>query len=122
MIEFDRRGFVLIHVLITSAVAALIAAGLLRMVLMSSSAVDRAVKGARNLKEAEAMLQRAITYWNKSNVVCSSDAEHFPCATPSATPPGTCSCACPSGSALPRVVVTGGGAPPCVVTVISSDP
>jgi len=122
LIKSYRRGSVLIHVLVTGVIVAFIAAGLLRMVLMNYIAVDRATKGAQNRKEAEAMLQRAITYWNKSNVVCSSDAVFFPCATPSITSPGTCSCACPSAAAVPRVEVTGGGAPPCTITIISSDP
>lgn len=122
MIKLNRRGSVLVHVLITGVIVAFIAAGMLRMVLMNYIAVDRAAKGAANRKEAEAMLQRAITYWNKSNIVCSSDATYFPCATPSVTSPGTCSCACPSAAAVPRVVVTGGGPPPCTITVISSDP
>ena len=122
MIKLNRRGSVLVHVLVTGVVVAFIAAGLLRMVLMNYIAVDRASKGAQNRKEADAMLQRALTYWNKSNIVCSSDATFFVCATPSTVIPGICSCACPSAAALPRVVVTGGGAPPCTITVISSDP
>ena len=121
MIKLNRRGSVLVHVLITGVIVAFIASGLLRMVLMNYIAVDRATKGAQNRKEAEAMLQRALTYWNKNNIVCESTVE-FPCATPSTTSPGTCSCACPNATALPRVVVTGGGAPPCTVTIISSDP
>lgn len=122
MIKLNRRGSVLLHVLVTGIVVAFIASGLLRMVLMNYIAVDRATKGAQNRKEAEAMLQRALTYWNKSNVVCSSDATYFPCTPSYATSPGTCNCACPNATALPRVVVTGGGAPPCVITIISSDP
>ena len=121
MIRFSRRGSVLIHILVTGVIVSIIAAGLLRMTLMSYIAVDRAAKGAQNRKEAEGMLNRAITYWNASGIVCSTDA-NFTCATPSATSPGTCSCACPSAVALPRVEVSGGGAPPCTITVISSDP
>lgn len=121
MIKLNRRGSVLIHVLITGVVVAFIAAGLLRMVLMNYIAVDRATKGAANRKEAEAMLQRALTYWNKSNSVCSSDPTYFVC-----TGPGVginqCNCSCPSAAALPRVDVTGPAAGPCVITITSSDP
>lgn len=122
MIKKTSKGSVLIHVLVTGIIVAFIAAGLLRMVLMNYIAVDRASKGAQNRKEAEAMLQRALTYWNKSNIVCSSDATYFPCVPASVSVPGTCSCSCPSAAAVPRVVVTGGAAPPCTITIISSDP
>lgn len=121
MIKLDRRGSVLIHVLITGVIVAFIASGLLNMVMMNYIAVDRATKGAQNRKEAEAMLQRALTYWNKTNSVCSTDAFNFVC-TGGGVGANQCNCACPSASALPRVVVTGGGAPPCVITIISSDP
>lgn len=119
--KLGRRGSVLVHVLITGVIVAVIAGGLLRMILMNYIAVDRASKGAQNRKEAEAMLQMALTYWNKSNVVCSTTAL-FPCTPNYTTPPGTCNCTCPSAAALPRVEVTGGGAPPCTINVISSDP
>jgi len=122
LIKKLSRGSVLIHVLVTGIIVAFIAAGLLRMVLMNYVAVDRASKGAQNRKEAEAMLQRALTYWNKSNIVCSSDAVYFPCVPASVAIPGTCDCSCPTAAAVPRVVVTGGGAPPCTITIISSDP
>lgn len=121
MIKLNNRGSVLLHVLVTGIIVAFIAAGLLRMVLMNYIAVDRAAKGAQNRKEAEAMLQRALTYWNKTNSVCSTDASFFVC-TGAGVGANQCNCACPSAAALPRVVVTGGGAPPCVITVISSDP
>ena len=121
MIKRTSRGSVLIHVLVTGIIVAFIAAGLLRMVLMNYIAVDRASKGAQNRKEAEAMLQRALSYWNKTNIVCSTDA-NFACTPASVAVPGTCACSCPTAAAVPRVVVTGGGAPPCTITIISSDP
>lgn len=121
MIKLNNRGSVLLHVLVTGIIVAFIASGLLRMVLMNYIAVDRAAKGAQNRKEAEAMLQRALTYWNKTNSVCSSDPSFFVC-TGAGVGLNQCNCSCPSGSALPRVVATGGGAPPCGITVISSDP
>ena len=121
MIKLNSRGSVLVHVLITGVIVAFIAAGLLRMVLMNYIAVDRATKGAQNRKEAEAMLQRALTYWNQTNSVCSTNATYFPC-TGTGVGLNQCNCACPSAAALPRVVVTGGGPPPCTITIISSDP
>lgn len=119
--KLDRRGSVLVHVLITGVIVAFIAAGLLRMVLMNYIAVDRATKGAQNRKEAEAMLQRALTYWNKTNSVCSTDATYFPC-TGAGVGANQCNCSCPNGTALPRVEVTGPAGGPCRITIISSDP
>ena len=111
----------LLHVLVTGIIVAFIAAGLLRMVLLNYIAVDRATKGAANRKEAEAMLQRALSYWNKSNQVCSTDPTYFVCVGPGVGA-NICNCSCPNAAALPRVDVTGGGAPPCVITITSSDP
>jgi hypothetical protein len=125
LIKQNSRGSVLIHVLVTGVIVAFIAAGLLRMVLMNYIAIDRASKGTQNRKEADAMLQRALTYWNKSRIVCSTDATYFPCTPSYTVAPGTCNCACPSAGALPRVEVTNGPVgttPPCTITVISSDP
>ena len=121
MIKLGRRGSVLVHVLITGVIVAVIAAGMLRMVMMNYIAVDRVQKNAQNRKEADAMLLRAITYWNKSGIVCSTTAL-FPCSPSYGTAPGTCNCSCPNNVAIPRVTVTGGGAPPCNIQVISSDP
>ncbi|UPT75925.1 MAG: hypothetical protein M0D55_09790 [Elusimicrobiota bacterium] len=122
----SRRGSVLIHVLITGVIVAFIAGGLLRMILMNYIAVDRATKGAANRKESEAMLQRALTYWNKTNSVCSTDATYFVCAG-AGVGANTCDCSCPSTVAVPRVVVSRmgggvGGPPPCLITITSSDP
>ncbi|MCM2303387.1 MAG: hypothetical protein NDJ72_01695 [Elusimicrobia bacterium] len=120
MIKLNRRGSVLVHVLITGVIVAFIASGLLRMVLMNYIAVDRATKGAQNRKEAEAMLQRALTYWNQTNSVCSTSV-NFPC-TGGGVGANQCDCACPGVAAVPRVVVTGPAAGPCVITITSSDP
>lgn len=117
MIKPNRRGSVLIHVLITGVIVAFIASGLLNMVMMNYIAVDRATKGAQNRKEAEAMLQRALTYWNKANQVCANIPGGFNCTGV----PGTCSCYCPNAGATPRIWarMVGGS---CAVDLISSDP
>ncbi|MDP3544226.1 MAG: hypothetical protein Q8T11_17310 [Elusimicrobiota bacterium] len=120
MINLNRRGSVLVHVLITGVIVAFIASGLLRMVLMNYIAVDRATKGAQNRKEAESMLHRALSHWNQTNSVCSTGAD-FTCVG-AGVGSNQCDCACPSAGALPRVVVSGPLAGPCIVTIISSDP
>ncbi len=107
----------LVHVLVTGVIVAFIAAGLLRMALMNYIVVDRATKGAENRKEAEALLNRAVTYWNQANKVCSNIPGGLNCTGV----PGTCSCSCPSAIAVPRIYArTVGGQ--CVVDLVSSDP
>jgi len=119
LINLNRRGSVLIHVLITGVIVAFIASGLLNMVMMNYIAVDRATKGAQNRKEAEAMLNRALTYWNQVNQVCANIPNGFSCSGT----PGTCSCTCPSGAVAPNPYVwarISGGM--CKVDLVSSDP
>lgn len=119
MIKLNRRGSVLVHVLITGVIVAFIASGLLRMVLMNYIAVDRATKGAQNRKESEAMLNRALTYWNQANQVCANIPGGFSCSGV----PGTCDCTCPAGASAPnpRIIAAMVGGQ-CGVSLISSDP
>jgi len=116
----NRRGSVLVHVLITGVIVAFISAGLLRMVLMNYIAVDRAAKGAQNRKEAESLLNRAITYWNQTNQVCANIPGGFNCTGS----PGTCNCYCPNSTAIPRIWARTVAGPPvaCRVDLVSSDP
>ena len=121
MIKLSRRGSVLVHVLITGVIVALIAAGLLRMVLMNYIAVDRAGKGAANRKESDALLNRALSEWNRTNLVCSNipGPGGFTCSGV----PGTCGCTCPSGAGPPNArIVTSLAGGVCKVDLISSDP
>ena len=117
MINLNHRGSVLVHVLITGVIVAFISAGMLRMVMMNYIIVDKATKGAQNRKESEAMLNRAITYWNQTNQVCSNIPGGFSCTGV----PGTCACSCPSAAAVPRIWARTVGAQ-CAIDLISSDP
>ena len=117
MIKSNRRGSVLVHVLVTGVVVAFIAAGMLRMVMMNYIAVDRVAKGTANRKEAEAMLNRAITYWNISGQVCSNIPGGFNCTGA----PGTCNCYCPNAGTIPRIYARM-DAGQCKVDLVSSDP
>lgn len=115
----NQRGSVILHVLVTGVIVAVIAAGMLRITLMNYIATERASAGQKNRKEADALLNRALTYWNETNTVCSDNIPGLPCSPPSTIPPGTCSCTC---GTTPSIVVTGGGPPPCTINIISSDP
>ena len=119
MINLNRRGSVLVHVLITGVIVALIAAGLLRMVLMNYIVIDRASKGAGNRKESEAMLNRVVTYWSQ-NGVC-SNFSGFACNA--AASPCVCT-GSPLGGSLtnPTITVAGAAPGPYTINLNSSDP
>lgn len=110
------RGSILIHVLVTGVIVSILTAGVLRMTLMNYIATARATSGAQKRKEADTLLNKAITYWNQSNQVCAS----IPGLTCTGTP-GTCSCYCPSSAALPRIYARMSGGQ-CAIDLVSSDP
>lgn len=117
MIKNKRRGSILIQVLIMGVVVSTIAAGLMKMVLMNYIIVDKATKGAQNRKEAESILNGALSDWNRDGV-CSD----FPGYSCGGGPPCTCTGNAAAGSAVsPRIVVTGASAPHGI-TIDSSDP
>lgn len=119
MINNNRRGSILIHVLITGVVVSTIAAGLMKMVLMNYIIVDKATKGTQNRKEAEATLSNLISYWN-ANGVC-SNFSGYTCS--SGASPCTCTGPAAAGSATsPRVTVSGAAPGPYNIEVTSSDP
>lgn len=114
----NKKGSVLLHVLVTGVIVSLITAGVLRMTLMNYMATARATSGAQNRKQADAMLSRAITYWNQANAVCTNIPGGLSCTGA----PGTCNCCCPSCSVAvkPRIEanIVGGV---CRVNLISGD-
>lgn len=107
----EQRGSVLAHVLVTAVVVSLIAAGLLRMVLMDHMVNERLAVGDRGKKSAETALNQVMGVWNKANSVCSPATDvGYSCSGTV----GTCSCTC-TKSGAPTIVVT--GAPPCTVAI-----
>lgn len=115
----NRRGSVLIHVLITGIIVAFIAAGLLRMVLMNYIAIDRAGKGSTNRKEAEAMLSQVISHWSQFGVCTNFGA--YTCNV--AASPCLCT-GSPGGGSLtnPTITVAGAAPGPYTIALDSSNP
>ncbi|MEK7234406.1 MAG: hypothetical protein AAB268_11360 [Elusimicrobiota bacterium] len=113
MIKLNRRGSILVYVLVTGVIVSMIASGLLRMVMMNYAAVDRTGLSAIRRKEAESLLNVAVSYWSTVNSVCSS-IPMFACSGPA----GTCSCTC-SHPELGSIVVTGAPLLTCTITVTS---
>ncbi len=117
----NKRGAVLIYVLVLAVIVGVITAGVVRMVLMNAVNTRRVVSGGQNRKEADALLSRATAYWNATNTVC-SNIQGVPCNPPSVVSPGVCNCTCTAASGA-KIVVAGGGAPPCAnINITSSDP
>ncbi len=116
--RLSRNGSVLVHVLMTGVLVAIIAAGLMRMTMLRYIASARATSGTAARRQADATLNRALTYWNSANVVCSNTIPGYTCSPGYTTVPGSCSCTCtPSDVTLATIRVTGGGAPPCNIDV-----
>lgn len=119
----NKRGFVLLHVLVLSMIVAVITAGVVRMVLMNAMATQRAITGGKNHKESDAVLNRAVTYWNATGTVCAT-IPGVPCVPASVASPGACNCTCTSATGAVIVVtdqdVVPG--PPCNINIVSSDP
>lgn len=112
------RGSVLIHVLVTGVIVSIITAGVLRMTLMNYIATARATSGASKRKESEALLSRAITYWNQANAVCANIPGGYSCTGT----PGTCACDCPAVSATAPYIHAYMSGGVCKVNLVSSDP
>lgn len=117
--RLGRRGSVLIHVLMTGVVVAIIAAGLMRMTMLRYVASSRATGSTAARRQTDSALNRALTYWNMTNIVCGNNIPGYSCSPFSSTAPGTCNCTCTSaGTATIRV--TGGGPPPCSIEIEST--
>jgi Tfp pilus assembly protein PilV len=96
----NKRGSVLVHVLITSIVVVMIATGLAQMLLMRYSATMRATQGTARRREDDGTLNRLVTYWN-ANGYCSSPGGGLTCSGVTAT---CTSCTCSLAAVAPYTV------------------
>jgi hypothetical protein len=122
----NRRGSVLLHVLVTSVLVAVISATLLRMALFRYQMAGRGASVLQEKRDDQAALASVIGTWNAANKVCSG----APAGWTGCTNPGTCACTCTRPAAvgppvIDKVVVTasntGPAASPCVVSIASVD-
>jgi Tfp pilus assembly protein PilX len=117
----NRRGSVMMHVLVTGVVVALIAASLLQLSMMRLTVTNNAAKGGQAKRSDEAALARLMTAWNAVNGKCDSptSAYGYACAPAGAN----CSCTCaPTLAGDPTVNVSGPAAGPCRFDIVSIDP
>jgi hypothetical protein len=103
----NRRGTVLLHVLVTAVLVALICASLLRMALLRSQMSGRSTQDLQAKRRNTAALDRVLMAWNQNGGVCSGTLSDFDC--PGAVP-GVCGCNCtakPGFEALQHIAATG---------------
>lgn len=113
----DRRGSVLLQVLVTSVLVFIIAAGLMSMVMGRHTVSTRVAESAAKRKSADAAFNRLMSHWNMpSNGVCSS-VMGYSCTGS----PGTCGCVC-SKTGEPEVTTTDLGSGRCKVDIEVLDP
>ncbi|MFI5360461.1 MAG: hypothetical protein ACHQ49_00715 [Elusimicrobiota bacterium] len=114
----NRRGSILVHVMMTGIVVALIAATLLRMSLMRYQMVARGGAMEQEKRADQAGLASVMTAWNDANTSCGDNvpaASGFTCVgtvhVTAASPPGICGCMCvqsasPDDPTLPHAIYT----------------
>lgn len=96
----NRKGHVLIHVLITTIIVVVIAMGLAQMLLMRFTAANRASSGVAGRRLDEGAMNQIVAVWNANNAVCSNGpVASMPgnlscpsCSTYAPGNPGTCGC------------------------------
>ena len=120
----SKRGSVLLHVLVTGALIALIAATLLRMALLRYQITAHATATTKERRADEAALNMVITSWNSVHTACANNVTNYTCSggqnAPPFTPPGTCNCTCnPTGAIATTfpTIIAGGGVPPCTLVI-----
>lgn len=116
----NKRGSILLHVLVTGALIALIAATLMRMAMLRYTVTAHATVQTQERRQAEGALNLIIGAWNSANTACRDNVPYYSCTPNSTTPPGVCTCVCtPTGGApayYPKVVASG-VAPSCTLKI-----
>jgi hypothetical protein len=119
-----RRGSVLLHVLVTSALVALIAASLMRLAMLRYQVEHRTINVNAERRYDEAALGMLVSTWNSNNNYC-SNAGVYTCsggAAGTAAPLTNCACTCTTASSgYPPSIVIPGGAPPCQLSLTSTN-
>lgn len=122
----NRRGSVLLHVLVTGVLVALISATLLRMSFFRYAMAGRGALVLQEKRDDQAALAAVLGTWNNANKVCGG----APAGWGGCTNPGVCSCTCTRPGAVGPPVIdavtvtaaaTGPVSNPCVVTIKSLD-
>lgn len=125
----NRKGSVLLHVLVTSALVALIGASVLRLSMTRSLMAAHAINSNSVERQDESAMNMVFGYWNSVNAVCANPgaANGYTCAGGGGA--NKCGCTCTPAGLTPATYPTittcalAGGcnaAPPCSVTVVQA--
>lgn len=130
----NRRGGVLVHVLVTGVIVALIAAVILRVTLLRYVVTARTHKASQMKRYDEAALARITSNWSNvsfacatppcyTSISCANNVPGYTCSPAATSPPGFCNCICtPSIAGYPTVTVSGGPPPlACALSIASVD-
>ncbi|MEK7384762.1 MAG: hypothetical protein AAB262_15965 [Elusimicrobiota bacterium] len=109
----NRKGSVILHVLVSGVVVALIAALLLRVTMLRFLLTARSHKATQMKRADESTLARLSSVWNSSQMC--TDFSGYVCTGT----PGSCGCTCTSAGE-PTVVATPVG-PDCRLMITSPD-
>ena len=116
----NKRGSILLHVLVTGALVALIAATLLRMAMLRYQVTVHATNTTKERRYDEGALNLIIGAWNSVNTACANNVPNYSCLPAAGAPPGNCGCTCtPTAAAPPNypTVTNSGGAVPCTLII-----
>ena len=118
----NRRGSVLMHVLVTGVIVAFIAAGLLRLAMLRYEVTARAQRSAQDKRSAEGALSLLITYWNLNNTRCADVPGSGGYSSYSCGNTGTCDCTCTPTNAADPVIRSQASADPNVCSLRIATP
>jgi hypothetical protein len=121
-LRINRRGSILLHVMVTGALMALIAASLLRMSMLRYQMGGRGAKILQEKRDDQSALAAVIAVWNNNatpNATCSAAPAGWGGCTSAAVPPNNCNCTCTRPDGVSVVAALNGGV--CQLTIRSND-
>lgn len=116
----NKKGSVLVQVLITSIIVVVIAMGLAQMLLLRYTATIRATKGTASKREAEGTLNRLAVFW-AANGYCANPGGGLTCSGVTATCNAcTCTLTAIAPATINGTVTAAGTYPNCSLTLNST--
>lgn len=124
----NRRGGVLVHVLVTGVIVALIAAVILRVTLLRYVVTARTHKASQMKRYDEAALARITSNWSNAlyggtltSIICANNVPGYNCSPSAFSPPGFCGCTCTPSVAGDPTVNTSLVGGECRLQIVSVD-
>lgn len=119
------RGVVLLQVLVTAVVVSVIAAGLVRMLMLRYTITTKQARVNAKIKQTEGFYNRLLAHWaDPANGFCSSPptppgAPAIVCDGNQSCASGPVGCECSVGGVAARIRTTGGTFPNCTFAIDS---